>query len=560
MSIIVDEYGVGGSVNPDTFAFVQIHPWAGGSTVWGGDRFDFYVPPASQGTPDAWFDGMVNNSGSMGSTTADYNRYRATFLTRQAASTDVTIELNGDLDVGQTYDITAEVCIEAGGSTKTMRIYMVQVLDYWPTSPTYHRNGFKQAAATQDITLNAEECQQIVRPFTFDGESWASQDDIKIVAWAQVPNDSGPAEVHQAAVMTWPFPALYALLVYPPDGVPEYIPPGVPTDISVSIEDASETYVPGSGLLHYRYDGGEYLTSPLTPQSRGLYWATLPAPACDDTPDFYISAEGDGGTTVYSPEDAPTSVYTTGVGTVTMILDDDFETDQGWTVEDVEPVNGSWERGVPVDEPDEALHPPRSDYDGSGQCYLTENLLGNSDVDNGPTRLISPTFDLSDTSDPLLRFAYWWWNDDQDSDPMDVDISNDNGATWVPALTITNVPPQWFQQVINIASAIDPLPLTSQMKVRFSVADVPNNSKDEGGIDAVEVFDVECALYPPCDIDGDQDVDLDDHALFADCLAGPNVTDPPGGCAEEHFLRASLDHDGDVDLEDYGVCATILPE
>jgi len=30
------------------------------------------------------------------------------------------------------------------------------------------------------------------------------------------------------------------------------------------------------------------------------------------------------------------------------------------------------------------------------------------------------------------------------------------------------------------------------MKVRFSVIDEPNNSKDEGGIDAVEVFDIQC--------------------------------------------------------------------
>jgi len=345
-----------------------------------------------------------------------------------------------------------------------------------------------------------------------------------------------------------------ALTVTLPDGVPEYIPPGEPTDITVQIDDGSETYVPGSGTLYYRYDGGTFLTDSLTSLGGNLYAATLPAPACDDTPEFYISADGDGGTTVYSPEDAPASYYTTGVGTVTVILDDDFETDQGWTVEDVgpdPPINGSWERDVPVDEPNEDYHPPRSDYDGSGQCYLTENLLGNSDVDLGPTRLISPTFDLSEATDPILRFAYWWWNDDQDGDPMEVEISNDDGATWIPVQTIANVPPEWFQQEIHIASAIDPEPLTALMKVRFSVMDDPNNSKDEGGIDAVEVFEVDCQTFG--DIDGDGDVDLDDYAEFEDCMTGPCAVPPcdPPLYAELDCHLADFEDDGDVDLEDF---------
>jgi len=91
-----------------------------------------------------------------------------------------------------------------------MRIYMVQVLDYWPIPPTYSRNGFKQAAATEDISLEPGRCANVIRTLTFDDDSWGQQANIKIIAWAQEPQSSGlpidRAEVFQAAQMRWPFP------------------------------------------------------------------------------------------------------------------------------------------------------------------------------------------------------------------------------------------------------------------------------------------------------------------------------------------------------------------
>ena len=92
-----------------------------------------------------------------------------------------------------------------------------------------------------------------------------------------------------------------ALSISCPFGVPEMMEPGQPTVFTVQISGGTEAYVPGSGLLYYRYDGGTFLTSALVHDTGELYLATLPPAGCDDTPEFYVSADSDGGTTVTAP-------------------------------------------------------------------------------------------------------------------------------------------------------------------------------------------------------------------------------------------------------------------
>jgi len=49
----------------------------------------------------------------------------------------------------------------------------------------------------------------------------------------------------------------------------------------------------------------------------------------------------------------------------------------------------------------------------------------------------------------------------------------------------------------------------------------------------------------PGDFDGDGDVDLDDYAQFAACVAGPGGAPPP------ECEAVDLDGDGDIDLQDF---------
>jgi predicted CXXCH cytochrome family protein len=203
LSLLVDVY-------PDSFAFVQFHVFDDYATPWGDARFAFYD---GEHTPTAVFDGIDLTEGAVPDSNQQYKIYRTNhFLPERAVPTDVTIELGAQSLGGQTYRVTAQVGIESGGTPKTLRIYMVQVLDHWPETKPYHRNGFKQAAETQDITLSAGESQVVERDFTFDAESWANQENIKIIVWAQAPLAAGPAQVYQAATRLWP------LISFPGDG------------------------------------------------------------------------------------------------------------------------------------------------------------------------------------------------------------------------------------------------------------------------------------------------------------------------------------------------------
>lgn len=328
-----------------------------------------------------------------------------------------------------------------------------------------------------------------------------------------------------------------------PDGSPNYLTPYVENSFLVKVFEGSDEYVADSGLLHYRYDGGEWQTAPLTPLGDDLYEAVLPPAECGDTPEFFVSAEGVEAGYVTCPEEAPDSVFTATVATVTTLLVDDFETDQGWTVENVEIETGAWERGAPAGTGDRG--DPLVDYDGSGQCFLTENTPGNYDVDGGPTRLISPPLDLHATSDPVLQYARWFTNDDEDEDRLDVELSDDDGATWV---LVESVPHTggWVARAIPIASYVS---LTDQVRVRFSATDNPNNSITEAGVDALLVFDVACHGELIGDMNCDGLVDYDDIEPFITAL-GCEGGDPSCWEFACPWLNGDCDGDGNVTYAD----------
>lgn len=327
-------------------------------------------------------------------------------------------------------------------------------------------------------------------------------------------------------------------------GAPNVVMADQTTDLVVSITDAQESYVPGTGNLHYRLDPADpFTTVPLTNLGGTQYSATLPASACGSTIEYYFSASGDGGFQATQPCDAPSTLNVSLVRVFETAFTDDFELDAGWTVENAGATTGDWERGVPINDPGWA-YDPTSDSDGSGNCFLTQNTPGNSDVDNGATRLISPVFDMTGEGGLISYDYYLNLTNEDGTDILLVEANNMSGlGIWVEVTRhATNGGTLWrHHEIDHVDLSAAGVPLTDMMQLRFTVNDGTPQSVVEAGLDAFHVSVLTCPAVScpmPGDLNGDLLMNGDDIQLFVDALVNSPIYNP---CADVAAPAGSLD-------------------
>lgn len=220
---------------------------------------------------------------------------------------------------------------------------------------------------------------------------------------------------------------------------------------------------------------------------------------------------------------------------------DDLETDQGWTVGDVDDTatTGIWER---VDPNGTAAQPEDDHTAGPGtMCFVTGQgspggSVGENDVDGGKTTLFSPVYDLSDTIDPSIGYWRWYSNDagsTPNTDVFTVDVSNDGGGSWQNVEVVGPAGPGtsggWVFHIFRVTDVVEP---TADVILRFVAADENDGSLVEAGIDDVVVLDcIECRTDGECD-DGDPcTVDTCDPLTFECANVAPPVPPEVDGLA-----------------------------
>ena len=270
----------------------------------------------------------------------------------------------------------------------------------------------------------------------------------------------------------------------------------------------------GTGMLHYD-DGGGFVSVPMVEVSSGAYDAVFPALECASNVKYYVTAETAGGSIHVDPLGAPLNTYeATALVSLQTVLEDTFETDLGWTVADFA-TDGLWERGVPVDDPNYDWD-PSTDADGSGQCYLTSNVLGESDVDQGFVFLMSPLLDMSAGN---IGFSYEYYvrlSNANGFDGIRVEISSGGGAgPWTEVTRhVVDGGPGWNHYEATAADLADlAVVMTSTMMVRFTAGDGAPESIVEAGIDGFKLNELVCELTLG-DIDGDGTVGVSDLLIM----------------------------------------------
>ncbi len=291
-----------------------------------------------------------------------------------------------------------------------------------------------------------------------------------------------------------------------PDGMPEYIDPNGGTTMNVQIGEVGDAvHEPGTGMLHYDVGAG-WENMSMEVLADDMYEAVFPPADCPGVILYYFSVETTGGEVFNEPRTAPMMSFDAISAYAKVIyFEDDFETDTGWSASG-DASTGHWERGVPAGGGERG--DPPTDYDGSGQCYLTGNEYGDSDIDDGYVYLDSPTLDLSE-GDAEINYALWYTNDyggDPDNDYFRTYISNDDGDNWVQAEKLgPDSVSGWFIHAFWVGDFVTP---TDTVKVRFEASDLGDGSVVEAGVDAFAIVTYDCESPCPADITGDGTVDV----------------------------------------------------
>jgi hypothetical protein len=343
-----------------------------------------------------------------------------------------------------------------------------------------------------------------------------------------------------------PGPALQAVRFSYPNGLPVVAAPAGGTQIQVRIDPVAGTPNPTTAKLFAKVGAASTFTEyPLSASGGNAYVATLPGGECPTAVSYYLSVQSTSGATVTSPSAGTAAPYSAVLAaSITDVADLTFESGApGWSVGAAgdTATTGLWTRVDPIG----TAAQPENDHtpDPGVLAWITGQgtvggALGEQDVDGGATTLVSPAYDC--TGLDVAYVSYWrWYSNNSGSAPnadnMPIEISGDNGATWVLLENVTENAAAWVQKTFRVSDFVTP---SAQVRVRFRAQDTGTGSIVEAGIDDFRVYGAICPAARPTDLNGDGRVDGADLGILLGSW---------GTAAND------LNGDGQVDGADLGV-------
>ena len=166
---------------------------------------------------------------------------------------------------------------------------------------------------------------------------------------------------------------------------------------------------------------------------------------------------------------------------------DDFTFDYGWNIGG-DASDGFWERAIPAGT-EYLSQTANPDADVNNDCGEYAFVTGNDassqysdDVDDGTVTLTSPIFDLTNYTDPYIKYNKWLFT--SGSDKLTVVLNNGSDEELIEEYTFSSS--NWNQSNIRILNHIN---LSNSMSVQFSTTELIDGNLLESAIDGFEIYD-----------------------------------------------------------------------
>lgn len=162
--------------------------------------------------------------------------------------------------------------------------------------------------------------------------------------------------------------------------------------------------------------------------------------------------------------------------------------------------SGIWELGTPIPsfatpgDPSSITAPGNNATPGGSRAAFTQNApnssspIGTADVDGGRTSLLSPVYDLTAYTDPVLTYMRWYTNDmgtNPTLDNWEVYITND-GTTWRLVERTRRSDRSWRRHAVRVR---DYVTLSATVRFRFVAQDINPGSIVEAAIDDIRLHE-----------------------------------------------------------------------